>query len=62
MTDAVIAGYVVKRLKDITEAGSKEQAAAELANFSRELKADSKTAELAKIADFFLVFMALSKN
>lgn len=62
MADAAIAVYVIKRLKDVTEAGSKEQAAAELANFSRELKADRKTADLAKIVDLILLGMALSKN
>ena len=62
MADAVIAGYLLKRLKDITEASSKEQAAAELEKFSNELKADEKTAELAKIADFFLLCMALNKE
>ena len=62
MADAVIAGYLLKRLKEIAEASSKEQAAAELEKFSLELKADTKTAELAKIADFFLLCMALKQN
>lgn len=62
MADAAIAVYVIKRLKDVTEAGSKEQAVAELTNFSSELKSDRKTAELATIVDFILLGMALSNN
>lgn len=62
MADAVIAGYLIKRLKDIAETSSKEQAAAELEKFSRELKADKKTAEFAKIADFFLLCMELNQK
>lgn len=62
IADAAIAFYVIKRLKDVTEASSKEHAAAELADFSRELKSDEKTAELAKIVDLILLGMALSNN
>lgn len=62
IADVAIAAYVIKRLKDAADTSSKEQAAAELADLSRELKADKKTAEFAKIVDFMLLGMALSKN
>lgn len=62
IADVAIAAYIIKRLKDAADTGSKEQAAAELAELSRELKADKKTAEFAKIVDLMLLGMALSKN
>lgn len=62
VADVAIAVYVIKRLKDVAETSSKEHAAAELADLSRELKADKKTAEFAKIVDLMLLGMALSKN
>lgn len=62
MADAAIAIYVVKRFKDVVETSNHEQAVKELSSFSRELKTDAKTADLAKIVDLIALGMAFTKN